>query len=340
MLRRISVPLVAGGVLAQLLGLALDAWLHARDVNLAAREGVFSLHNPGHALFVTGLVAVTVGVCGLLLQPVIGGDVRYSARARLAALLPALALLALLGGALGLAARFGSIDGHRHGVAQEHQEEPAPRTSTQAAGTPSVGHAHDATAQSQPTLDPSRHTHGEEINVSWEQIRAADAALSTARAATEKYRDVNVARADGYIQVTQVIPGLGAHFIHPALLAAGTFDPARPPILLYDSAPGGGFELVGVSWSLPKRPGDDTPPPSPFGPLAAWHYHTDLCFTVRSGSPVVSVNSAAGCRAAGGLYVRETGWMVPAWLFRPSPEGVFSHQNSAVHGPSARGTGH
>lgn len=338
MVRRVSVGLVTGGVLAQLFGLALDAWLHARDATLAVHEGVLSLRNPGHALFVGGLAAVTIGACGLLRVSVATGGLRQGARARLGSVLPALALLALLGGSLGFAARSGAIEGHHHDAAQDHQGEPAHGASAQAAPAPVEDHAHGAATQSQSTLDPSRHTHGEEIPVSWEQIRAADALLSTAQAATEKYRDVNVARADGYIQVTQAIPGLGAHFIHPGLLAAGTFDPARPPILLYDSAPGGGFELVGVSWSLPKRPGDDTPPPSPFGPLAVWHYHTDLCFTLRSGSPVVSVNSAAGCRAVGGLYVRETGWMVHAWLFRPSPEGVFSHQNSAVHGPAVRGT--
>jgi hypothetical protein len=338
MMRRISLALVTVGAGAQLLGLALDAWLHARDADLAAREGVFSVQNPGHALFTGGLVAVVLGACSLLLSSVTTEEGRHGVRPRLPSVLPVLALLALLGGALGFATRFGAIDGHRHDAAHDHPGEPAQHTPTQAAVTPAEGHAHGAAAQPQPALDPSRHTHGEEINVSWEQIRAADAALSTARAATEKYRDVNLARADGYIQVTQVIPGLGAHFVHPALLAAGTFDPARPPILLYDSTPDGGFELVGVSWSLPKRPGDDTPPTSPLGPLAAWHYHTDLCFRVRAGSPVVSVNSAAGCRAAGGLYVRETGWMVHAWIYRASPEGVFSHQNSAVHGPTARGS--
>lgn len=339
MMRRISVALVTGGAGAQLLGLAVDAWLHARDADLAAREGVLSVQNPGHALFSGGLVAVVLGACGLLVSSVTAGEGRHGLRPRLLSVLPAFALLTLLGGALGFAARSGAIAGHHHDPAQNHQGEPSHSAPAQAAVAPAEGHAHGAAAPSQPTLDPSRHTHGEELNVSWEQIRAADAALSTARAATEKYRDVNRARADGYIQVTQVIPGLGAHFVHPALLASGTFDPARPPILLYDSTPDGGFELVGVSWSLPKRPGDDTPPTSPFGPLAAWHYHTDLCFSVRAGSPIVSVNSAAGCRAAGGLYVRETGWMVHAWLFRPSPEGVFSHQNSAVRGPTARGSG-
>ncbi len=337
MRQRLSVALVTSGAVAQLLGLALDAWLHARDAELAAREGALSLQNPGHALFTGGLVAVALGACGLLLGFVTAGEGRQGVRPQLRSLLPALSLLGLLVGSLGYAARAGTIGEHPQTAAHGHPEPLAPAALTQAAAAQAAEHGHGAAAQSQPALDPSRHSHGEEINVSWEQIQAADAVLSTAKAATEKYRDVNRARADGYIQVTQVIPGLGAHFVHPALLPAGTFDPARPPILLYDGTPDGGFELVGVSWSLPKRPGDDTPPASPLGPLAVWHYHTDLCFALRPSGPVVSMSSAADCRAAGGLYVRETGWMVHAWLFRPSPEGVFSHQNSTVRGPAASG---
>jgi hypothetical protein len=156
--------------------------------------------------------------------------------------------------------------------------------------------------------------------------------LSRARAATEKYQDVNLARSDGYLQVTQVVPGLGAHFVHPGLLASGVFDVEHPAILLYDRALGQEFELVGVSWSLPKKLGDETPPPPHFGALGTWHYHTNLCFGARGGNPSVNVSTAAGCRAAGGAFVRETGWMVHAWIFRTSPEGVFSHQNSTIRG--------
>jgi|DewCreStandDraft_5_1066085.scaffolds.fasta_scaffold00027_263 hypothetical protein len=337
MSRRFSVGLVAGGATAQVLGLALDAWLHARNADLAVREGVLTLHNPGHALFAAGLLAVVLGAGALLADSTTAHAGRHGVRGGLLSVRPGRTLHGLLVGSLGFAMRSGALGTPQHEAAHQLSGQSAQAAPTPAAVGSSAPHAHGPTAQFQPALDPSRHSHGEEIPVSWEQIRATDAVLRAAQAATEKYRDVNRARADGYIQVTQPIPGLGAHFVHPVLLAAGTFDPARPPVLLYDSTTDGGWELVGVSWSLPKRPGDDTPPDSPFGPLAVWHYHTDLCFAVRAGAPAVGVASPAGCRAAGGLYVRETGWMVHAWIFRPSPEGVFSHRNSAVRGWGTRG---
>ncbi|HZU77985.1 MAG TPA: hypothetical protein VFA70_14555 [Dehalococcoidia bacterium] len=322
-------------MLAQLAGLALDSYLHARDATLAAREGVLTLSNPGHLLFALGLALAILGAGALLLDP-LWRCRRPGALAASLAVLPVVGVLVLSADAFAFVARTGGLDAHEHAapsapVAASHDH--ALSTPAAAAG---VAHDHSATTAAA-VADASRHQHGDEVNVSWDQLREIDRLLQTAKDATEKYRDVNAARADGYLQMTQVVPGLGAHFVNPRLVGAGTVDIAHPPILLYDYAPDGGFELVGVSWTLPKKPGDDTPPDSPFGPLAVWHYHTDLCFDARSGSPVVSAKGASACRASGGLFLPQTPWMVHAWIFRDSPEGVFSHENSTITGrPPAR----
>jgi hypothetical protein len=60
--RRWGLGAVAVGVAAQGAGLGVDAWQHARDETLAAREGVFTLTNVGHALFFAGLVLSAIGV--------------------------------------------------------------------------------------------------------------------------------------------------------------------------------------------------------------------------------------------------------------------------------------
>ena len=39
------------GIFTLIVGLGLDAILHRRDATLAAREGIFTLSNPGHLLF-------------------------------------------------------------------------------------------------------------------------------------------------------------------------------------------------------------------------------------------------------------------------------------------------
>src|SRR5579864_7092050 len=65
-MRRTTAFLSAGlaGVVALLCGLALDAYLHAKDPTLAHREGIFTLSNPGHVLLGIGIALVVVGVVG------------------------------------------------------------------------------------------------------------------------------------------------------------------------------------------------------------------------------------------------------------------------------------
>ncbi len=333
MLRRMAMGVLVAGVAAQLAGLTADAVLHARDASLAGREGVLSLSNPGHLLFAGGLALTVLGVCALVTSPLY--QRRRGTPALAFAFVPAAVMLVLSGGAFTVAARSGELSVHDHAVAavgETHVQAQAPA----AQGAAASSHEHPAVAQAATaTTDLSRHQHGPEVNVSWEQLREIDGLLTTAKAESDKFRDVNVARASGYMQVTQVVPGLGAHFINPGLMARGMIDITRPSILLYDHGANGEFELVGVSWTLPKQPGDDTLPASPFGALAAWHYHTNLCFKLGAGAPVVAAGSEAGCGAGGGMLVKQTPWMVHAWLFRTSPEGVFSHQNSTITGRPA-----
>lgn len=334
MFRRHSMVLIVTGVAGQLIGFALDSVLHSRDATLASREGVLTLSNPGHALFAVSLALTVSGLALLLLEPVIQQRRRLSGGRFVVAALPGALVLLLAGGAFAVAAGTGGFSGHPHDEAMVTGDDHHAHTAEQHAEAVADHHPAAGVTAAAPagSFDPSRHEHGPEVNVSWEQLRETDRILTTARAATEKYRDVAVARADGYRQVTHVVPGLGAHFVQPLLLAAGAFDAERPPILLYDRTADGGFELTGISWSLPKQAGDSTPPAPRFGPLATWHYHTDLCFAARAGGPVVSASDAATCRAGGGAFVKETGWMIHAWLFRDSPEGVFSHQNSTIVG--------
>jgi hypothetical protein len=65
---RIIISLLAGvaGIGMLLAGLGIDAWLHAQDETLAAREGVFTLSNPGHLLLGTGIGLTCGGVLAAL----------------------------------------------------------------------------------------------------------------------------------------------------------------------------------------------------------------------------------------------------------------------------------
>ncbi|MGH2587289.1 MAG: hypothetical protein ACRDJE_20430 [Dehalococcoidia bacterium] len=290
---------------------------------MAAREGVFTLSNPGHALFGIGLALSVLGVSLMLVARVLESRAARTDNGRAATsrtravVLPAVGVLvavALAGGALRL-------------------------------GTHDAGHAHEHAE--------TAHDHGtdhETLAISWERLQEIDRMLAEAKAKVAKYQDVNLARADGYRQYGPVVAGQGAHFVHPGLLAANVFDLTHPPYLIYENGPDGGLALAGVGWALPRQPGDWTVPYSPFGPLATWHAHnfSDICIRMRGAIEEALVNVYPDeCAAAGGTYIGEHPWILHAWLFTPSPEGVFGASNSAISGidlfdertGSARGEG-
>jgi len=119
-MRRTAVFLSAGlvGVVALLSGLALDSYLHARDPNLAHREGLFTLSNPGHVLLGIGIGLVVVGVVGAAYTTLPFGV--WTRRGMLAG---ALALIVVSGDVAGWAASVqfssssSSANGHDHTAA-------------------------------------------------------------------------------------------------------------------------------------------------------------------------------------------------------------------------------
>jgi hypothetical protein len=107
------------GVAALLLGLAVDAYLHARDPTLAHREGLFSLTNPGHVLLGIGIALVVVGVVGASYT-----SLPFGTWTRRAFLVGALAMVALSSGAQ-LQAAVQLIDSTRAAVARYKDERAA-----------------------------------------------------------------------------------------------------------------------------------------------------------------------------------------------------------------------
>ena len=79
--------------------------------------------------------------------------------------------------------------------------------------------------------------------------------LARARLATAKYaNDLGAAKADGYSILTQLIPGMGYHFINPSVKG---FDVRKPPILVYEKH-GAQWQLGALEWVFPEKPA--TPP--------------------------------------------------------------------------------
>lgn len=409
----IGIALALAGVTLQLVGLALDAWLHAANPLLAAAESVFSLENPGHVLFGAGLALAAVGTLtsfysGLGAAGEVGASrwLAYLAARRVLSVVPGLLVSGLGTAVLVLAATGVGAPSARYDHAQAATASlpggaaaPVARSAA-GAGGPGAGGAQHGHADAEATgalvdaagggLDRSRHDLGVEVRISVADLAALNAALDEVREVTAPYADVTAAWTAGYVQITPFIPGLGAHFIHPLLLLDRTFDHSRPQVLLYepsDEPLAHGWRLVGISYVQARR--GSTPPEGFPGPLDVWHWHENLCFSDFRGAagtlppasgasgsaavstaglvvgafggtsrvgvgsspaavqgavewpppgldlstlpvPRVSVGGQQACLNQGGIFLPESPWMVHAWVWKESPEGVFSHRNSAV----------
>jgi hypothetical protein len=173
--------------------------------------------------------------------------------------------------------------------------------------------------------------------------------LDAVRAATEKYRDIKVATAEGYIRdpmnmcETAEIMGrpaelgaMGIHYFRPDLLGitappsprvsgSGTHtDFLKPAILIYEPQADGGLELVAVenlvfeaSW---KRAGNSAPPT--FHGVAYDHMVDD---------PSTRADEA---------HMFEPHFDRHVWIYRENPNGVFAQFNPKVSCAHHKAHGH
>ncbi len=72
--------------------------------------------------------------------------------------------------------------------------------------------------------------------------KPANALVRAVRAATERYKDVAAAEAEGYTLMFGCVSGpdfgaMGLHYVNLALVTDGVLDPARPEIVIYEPQP-------------------------------------------------------------------------------------------------------
>jgi hypothetical protein len=96
------------------------------------------------------------------------------------------------------------------------------------------GHAH---SQAQPEVSAAQ----------------ANALIQTVREATERFKDVTAAEAEGYqLQFGCVSGGdfgaMGLHYVNGALVNSGVIDPAHPQIVIYEPTADGKLRLIGADF--------------------------------------------------------------------------------------------
>ncbi len=160
----------------------------------------------------------------------------------------------------------------------------------------------------------------------------ATALVGQLRSAIEKYRDVQLAEADGFRMFAPQLKNQRVyHFTNygQAFRNAFRFDATKPTSLLYSRDAMGKLVLTGAMYTAPKRySASDLDKRIPLS-VAQWHKHINWCLPPRrnqdrwterkNGRPVfgpLGVSTRAECEAAGGQFEEEIfGWMVHANVF-------------------------
>lgn len=73
------------------------------------------------------------------------------------------------------------------------------------------------------------------------------------RDATRRFKDVNVAKAEGYQLLFGCVSGpddgaMGLHYVNLELVGDLALDPRRPEIIIYEPTPNGGRRLIGADF--------------------------------------------------------------------------------------------
>jgi hypothetical protein len=159
---------------------------------------------------------------------------------------------------------------------------------------------------------------------------ALRAQVEAVRAATARYRDHANAVKDGFRLFGQESPLMGEHWYRRDLVGA-SLDLRHPSTLQYANV-GGRKVLVGVAYSIYRRPGE----PLPDGFAGAddhWHTHdiARLATAATADRPVlrwlVRRRIEKGKLGPDGRTLLT---MVHAWVWSDNPDGTFAQQQRAL----------
>jgi hypothetical protein len=171
---------------------------------------------------------------------------------------------------------------------------------------------------------------GHEMSMSMQMAQTAAAELPArqivqARLATAKYaNDLGAAKAAGYSILTQQIPGMGYHFINPAVKG---FDVRKPAILVYEKH-GGRWQLGALEWVFPQKPATAPLKGATYGSFPAACHYTDGTFTPKPAADACATTSPQ----SGAAF---TCWhpalvTMHVWIWYPNPAGLYASMNPLV----------
>jgi hypothetical protein len=186
--------------------------------------------------------------------------------------------------------------------------------------------------------NPDAHNH--RGPAPWQSIRDVStraeyaAEIELARDAAARFPTVQAAEAAGYRKLTPYLPCVGAHYVNDAQYVTGEFDPAAPPILIYDGTRPAS-SIVGLSYVVTS----DSAPEGFAGANDGWHTHSKFCVSITTGIVLGAEQTGnRKCAAAGGENIDlHRDWMMHAWVVPgwDSAWGIFSSEHPDLGGKNA-----
>ena len=146
--------------------------------------------------------------------------------------------------------------------------------------------------------------------------------IAEIRTATQRYLEIERAKADGYVQMSGNVPLEGFHFQKAGITR---FDYDHPSTLLYVRTKGQ-WQLVGLEYAVPGQ----KPAESPF-PGIPWKRHLATCrYTDWQEFPARSPEACPRAhpdRKSRFVTWSPDLWVVHLWLWYPNPYGLFASLN-------------
>ncbi|HEX6368678.1 MAG TPA: hypothetical protein VF006_07095 [Longimicrobium sp.] len=183
-----------------------------------------------------------------------------------------------------------------------------------------------------PALDAQGHDHAHPtVAAPAASAASVDAEVERVRQATERYRDIGVARREGYRLFGMEGPLMGEHWYLPDAVRR-PLDMARPSTLQYATIDGRKV-LVGVAYTYYRRPGE--PLPEGFaGAGDVWHTHdvTRLARAATAERPLLRaiVDRRIRRGRVGAGEGRTLLTMVHAWVWSENPDGMFAQSHRGL----------
>ena len=214
----------------------------------------------------------------------------------------------------------------------QHDHHPSSDSSAMTMAMPSMQGAAEQSMNAAMDMNPHMRMTALRAPSAGDSARAR-ALVDTLRRALAKYRDVEVAKADGFKQFAPQVKNQHVyHFTRNwnAVKAAFSFDPAEPTSLLYKKDASGNFVLTGAMYTAPRRASEDDLNARVPLSIARWHEHVNICIPRRGDAerwkemkngqmlfgPAGAIATKAECDAAGGRWFAQLfGWMVHANVF-------------------------